>query len=96
MRSRVNTNYISRLRHLLDTVRKLEPASRSPEIERELADFEQELQAAATEMTIQACRQEVARQPQDRRRSTVPVAVDRRVTPSRRSGDLAAAVPDRG
>ena len=75
----MTTNYISRLRHLLDTVRKLEPTSRSPEIERELAEFEQELQAAATEMTIQACRQEIARQPQDRRRSAVPVAVDRRL-----------------
>jgi len=94
MRSRVTTNYISRLRHLLDMVRRLEPASDSPDIERELADLEQDLRVAATEMTIQACRQEVARQPQDRRQSAVPVAVDRRVIPSRRSSDLAATAPD--
>src|SRR5215203_574236 len=42
MRSRVTTNYISRLRHLLDMVRRLEPARDSPAIERELADLEQD------------------------------------------------------
>ena len=84
--------YILRLRQLLETVRKLAGTDQSPEIEQQLAALELELQQAATEMTIQACRQAVdgLRRPGDRRQTSVPVTTDRRLTPSRRSTDRAA------
>jgi hypothetical protein len=89
----VSTGYILRLRHLLDTIRKLEPPGESPDIERELAELEQELQKAATEMTIQAFRPEVDRRASgDRRQSTVPPEVNRRLTSGRRSTDRARSL----
>jgi hypothetical protein len=89
----VSTEYILRLRQMLDTVRKLQPPGQSDEIEQQLAQLERELQEAATEMTIQACRQEVERrEPRDRRQTTLPVAVDRRFTPARRDTDLPQAI----
>ena len=73
----VSTHYILRLRQMLETVRKLQPPGESEAIEQQLAQLERELQEAATEMTIQACRQEVERrEPHDRRQSTAPVPVD--------------------
>jgi hypothetical protein len=73
---------------MLDTVRKLQPPGQSDAVEQQLAQLERELQEAATEMTIQACRQEVERrEPRDRRQSTAPVPVDRRFTPARRITD---------
>jgi hypothetical protein len=73
---------------MLDTVRKLQPPGESEAIEQQFAQLERELQEAATEMTIQACRQEVERrEPSDRRQSTTPVLIDRRFTPARRITD---------
>jgi hypothetical protein len=73
---------------MLDTVRKLQPPGESEAIEQQFAQLERELQEAATEMTIQACRQEVERrEPSDRRQSTAPVPIDRRFTPARRITD---------
>jgi hypothetical protein len=73
---------------MLDTVRKLQPPGQSEAVEQQLAQLERELQEAATEMTIQACRQEVERrEPRDRRQTTAPVAIDRRFTPARRVTD---------
>jgi hypothetical protein len=73
---------------MLDTVRKLQPPGESAAVEQQLAQLERELQEAATEMTIQACRQEVERrEPRDRRQSAAPVPVDRRFTPARRITD---------
>ena len=84
----MSTDYILRLRQMLDTVRKLQPPGESAAVEQELAQLERELQEAATEMTIQACRQEVERRdPNDRRQSTNPVSLDRRFTPTRRITD---------
>jgi len=88
----VSTNYILRLRQLLDTIRKLEPPGESPDVERELAELEQELQRAATEMTIQAWRPEVDRRVSgDRRQSTIPHEMNRRFTSGRRSTDPAGS-----
>ncbi len=73
---------------MLDTVRKLQPPGESAEVEQQLAELERELQEAATEMTIQACRLEVERRdPRDRRQSTAAVPMDRRFTPARRITD---------
>jgi hypothetical protein len=84
----VSTDYILRLRQMLDTVRKLQPPGESAEVEQQLAELERELQEAATEMTIQACRLEVERrEPRDRRQSAAPVQMDRRFTPARRITD---------
>jgi hypothetical protein len=84
----VSTDYILRLRQMLDTVRKLQPPGESAAVEQELAQLERELQEAATEMTIQACRQEVERRDStDRRQATSPVPLDRRFTPTRRITD---------
>jgi hypothetical protein len=92
----VSANYILRLRQLLETVRKLQGTEGSSDVERQLAELEHELQQAATDMTIQACRQEVERRGHpDRRLSRVPVALERRLTPSRRSTDgSAGGAPD--
>jgi hypothetical protein len=77
-----------RLRQMLETVRKLQPPGQSDAVEQQLAQLERELQEAATEMTIQACRQEVERRgPTERRQSTSPVTEDRRFTPARRITD---------
>ena len=87
----MTTNYILRLRQLIETVRKLDgPGHHSPAVEEQLAELERDLQQAATEMTIQACRHEVERRAPagERRRENVPVAVDRRRAPTRRSADL--------
>ena len=84
----MSTDYILRLRQMLDTVRKLQPPGESTAVEQELAQLERELQEAATEMTIQACRQEVERRdPKDRRQAASPVPLDRRFTPTRRITD---------
>ncbi len=89
----VSTHYILRLRQMLETVRKLQPPGESEAIEQQLAQLERELQEAATEMTIQACRQEVERrEPHDRRQSTAPVPVDRRFTPTRRNTDAPQSI----
>jgi hypothetical protein len=78
---------------MLDTVRKLQPPGKSELVEQQLAQLERELQEAATEMTIQACRVEVERRdPLDRRQSTAPVPVDRRFTPSRRITDAPRSI----
>lgn len=88
----MTTNYILRLRQILETVRKLDgPNDHSPAVEEQLAELERDLQQAATEMTIQACRYEVERRAPagERRRVNVPVATDRRAS-TRRSAQLAA------
>jgi hypothetical protein len=78
---------------MLDTVRKLQPPGESAAVEQQLAELERELQEAATEMTIQACRQEVERRdPSDRRQSTTPVSLDRRFTPARRITDTPQSI----
>jgi len=86
----VRADYIVRLRHLVEMVRKLEAADQSPEIEQELARLEQDLREAATQVTLDAFRQEVERRrgPQERRQVTVPVAFERRVSPIRRVTDM--------
>jgi len=90
----MTSNYILRLRQLLETVRKLEPGGHSPEVEQELAELEHEVQQAATELTIRACQQEVERRgPGDRRQASRPVEADRRLTPTRRATDLANVSP---
>ena len=79
-------HYIARLREMLEMVRKLQTSGRSPAIEQQLADFEQELRQAATELTIQACKQAVneRRTGSDRRQSSGQRDIDRRVLPPRR------------
>jgi hypothetical protein len=86
----VRTDYIARVRQLLNTIRHLQPLlASSPEVERELSVLELELQEAAKELTIQACRNEVLNRRSadvDRRQTHVPVACDLRVK-HRRSSD---------
>jgi replicative DNA helicase len=88
----VRTDYIARVRQLLNTIRHLQPLlSSSAEVEQELAVLERELQDAAKELTIQACRNEVLNRRSaavDRRQSHVPVTRDLRVKPRRRSDSI--------
>jgi replicative DNA helicase len=88
----VRTDYIARVRQLLNTIRHLQPLlSSSAEVEQELAALERELQDAAKELTIQACRNEVLNRRSaavDRRQSQVPVTRDLRVGPRRRSDSI--------
>jgi len=88
----VRTDYIARVRQLLNTIRQMQPLlSSSVEIEQELAALEREVQDAANELTIQAFRNEVLNRrtaTADRRQSHVPVAIDLRVKPRRSTDDV--------
>lgn len=88
----MRTDYIARVRQLLNTIRHLQPPlSSSAEVDQELAALERELQDAAKELTIQACRNEVLNRrsaASDRRQSHVPVTLDLRVKPRRRSDSI--------
>jgi hypothetical protein len=88
----VRTDYIARVRQLLNTIRQLQPPlSSSAEVDQELAALERELQDAAKELTIQACRNEIQNRRSaavDRRQSLVPVALDLRVKPRRSTDDV--------
>jgi hypothetical protein len=90
--SSVRTDYIARVRQLLNTIRQLQPPlSSSAEVDQELAALERELQDAAKELTIQACRNEIQNRRSaavDRRQSHVPVALDLRVKPRRSTDDV--------
>ena len=88
----MRTDYIARVRQLLNTIRQLQPPlASSAEVDEELAALERELQDTAKELTIQACRNEVLNRRSasvDRRQSHVPVTLDLRVKPRRSTDDV--------
>jgi len=91
----VRTDYIARVRQLLNTIRQLQPPlSSSAEVDQDLAALELELQDAAKELTIEACRTEVLNRRTaavDRRQAHVPVSLDLRVKPRRSTDDVVGA-----